>query len=116
MASRRIVRVCLVQSRNLSFESANPEPIDDAFEDPALRRQCSNACFSFLNRAHRLRAMRIDHLWPSLLKLSEQKRQISRLRDRMSVPGKISDYYPPCPALTYDCGHKLSLVSLMRRH
>jgi len=27
----------------------------------------------------------------------------------MSVPGKISDYYPPCPALTYDCGHKLPL-------
>src|SRR2546430_8483623 len=53
--------------------------------------------------------MRIDHLWPSLLKLSEEKRQISRLRDRMSVEGKISDYYLPCPALTYDCGHKRSL-------
>src|SRR2546426_12207517 len=69
--SGRIVRVCLVQSRNLSFESANPEPIDDAFEEAALHRQCSNACFSFLNRADRLRAMRVDHLWPSLLKLGE---------------------------------------------
>jgi len=27
----------------------------------------------------------------------------------MSVQGKISDYYLPCPALTYDCGHKLPL-------
>ncbi len=27
----------------------------------------------------------------------------------MSVPGKISDYYLPCPALAYDCGHKLPL-------
>src|SRR5439155_26350036 len=27
----------------------------------------------------------------------------------MSVHGKISDYYLPCPALTYDCGHKLLL-------
>jgi len=27
----------------------------------------------------------------------------------MSVQGKISDYYLPCPALTYDCGHKLVL-------
>jgi len=35
--------------------------------------------------------------------------RISRLRDRMSVQGNISDYYPPCPALTYDCGHKLPL-------
>ena len=27
----------------------------------------------------------------------------------MSVQGKISDYYLPCPALTNDCGHKLPL-------
>jgi hypothetical protein len=27
----------------------------------------------------------------------------------MSVQGKISDYCLPCPALTYDCGHKLPL-------
>src|SRR2546425_282585 len=27
----------------------------------------------------------------------------------MSVQGEISDYYLPCPALTYDCGHKLPL-------
>ncbi len=27
----------------------------------------------------------------------------------MSVQGKISDYYLPCPALTYDCGHNLPL-------
>src|SRR5438445_13803687 len=27
----------------------------------------------------------------------------------MSVQGKISDYYLPCPALAYDCGHKLPL-------
>ena len=27
----------------------------------------------------------------------------------MSVQGKISDYYLPCPALTYNCGHKLPL-------
>ena len=27
----------------------------------------------------------------------------------MSVQGKISDYYLPCPALTYDRGHKLPL-------
>jgi hypothetical protein len=34
----------------------------------------------------------------------------------MSVQGKISDYYLPCPALTYDYGHKLSLGSRTRRH
>lgn len=33
----------------------------------------------------------------------------------MSVPGKISDYCLPCPALTYDCGHKLSLSHARRR-
>jgi hypothetical protein len=60
-----------VESRNLSPERANPEPTNEAPKESALSCQCSNAGFQFLNGAHRLYAVRIDHLGSSFLYSSE---------------------------------------------